>query len=647
MNIISKKLQDGGSLPPLASFVSVVQPTTVPLPFDEDNNGANYGKSSNKDKSTEILPMELIEKLAENGLQSDVKDFVSRVMQLSQSIGSNPYDISGSSLQEMDNAYKVLASNYLPEIFQAKKNLEAAVKLASEQGGLNEAAINSDGKVWVMNKNNKIVSKHIESVKDGVDTILTNAQLANLRETVFKFNPELTNTVYNAIGIPKITEYIKTRIATAASSTNKVSGEVQKEKDSVIGAKELGDIVAGYNVGDGLYKITKEITNSSGQAAQAINYVLATMPENYKTLLKIKAKNSLGDPTNKGLRTLVGLLIGSTMSDNISITSELVVNPVTGKAMKGNTNTSKGIDDVKMTPAIAFATGMGSYGEHYIGTGGNRAFKMYGFSGIPAMSGDKPMGENSLSELGRTDLAPVLDFNNVSFGNQKINLAQGNKIIVNGNGIIGADLPIDLQAYRNGQGMIKPDLAMLKQVEKADAIAKAKGYFDQLEQAKNAHDNNRVANIVSAINKIYADNGLQAKYRKDGELSFTYKRFALVPAAADEVALNGSINSDYVQEVEDINVRKAIQEAIKNNDKTAPTNASRGFLGFFKGDKVYQGTLFIPVRSSVVTASLTGGSGNLLEMGQATTLDAMEQHRQNRAPFQESDNFIKQGNNGQ
>nr|DAK03503.1 MAG TPA: hypothetical protein [Bacteriophage sp.] len=51
-------------------------------------------------------------------------------------------------------------------------------------------------------------------------------------------------------------------------------------------------------------------------------------------------------------------------------------------------------------------------------------------------------------------------------GGNMINPVQANKIALNGNKIVAADLPLDQQALRRGE--IKPDLDMLLRKEKAD-----------------------------------------------------------------------------------------------------------------------------------------------------------------------------------
>lgn len=638
MRIINK-LQSGGGLPPLASFTSIIKPSTQGqgYPFDTDDDSKDSKKDS---KKIGLLTDDMIKMITSEGLSSDVSSLIDNLGVFEDDIYSNPYDLSGAV---NSTKYKAILKT-LPKIKWEHARLEDAVKEATKNGGLNETAIDSFGYVYVKNfKDNKIKKKSVGTVDLLREVMLTNADLVNIRESDprFAFNSNLTNTVYNATSIPQITTWIKTVIDNSATVSQKQVGNVSYEKGNIKnGALELGKIVASNNPVDGMYKVAEDTSSNAKAAMSALQYIESVMPSNYKTLLKVKAMMSLHDASEKGFSTVLGMLVGSVISGNSSIEAELMTDPTTGTKIKADG--TKSMDDIKNTPAIAFATGMGNYSTYYMNTGGNRMFKMYGFSGIPAMQGDKPLGEDTLVELGKTDLAPVLDFNNVTFGNQRISIAQGNKILVNGNGIVGVDLPIDLIAYQNGKGVIKPDLAVLQQIEKADTIVSSKGLYNKLNYAKQTGNTAEVNNIASQINKIYRDNGLTPKLDGTGELALSYKRFAMISASADETAFNGSLDLQYVKPIEDLNLRKSVQDALHAKDNNYKVNAGNGFLGFGKGNTLYEGTVFIPVNANVTTASL-GDKSNLLTMGQATQVEAETQHREflQKNPYVKSTNFMK------
>jgi hypothetical protein len=148
------------------------------------------------------------------------------------------------------------------------------------------------------------------------------------------------------------------------------------------------------------------------------------------------------------------------------------IDPITGQAAKGNKSGSGG-EGSDMTPAMALSMGLGERETFVISDKTADGLKVSAVN-LPLLDANhKPVAIATLQQIGSGDYAGQLQLNNATMGGVKISPEGINNVLVSEGRIHAAELPIDKNAA--AQGIIKPDLNFLKNVEKADEQIRAAG----------------------------------------------------------------------------------------------------------------------------------------------------------------------------
>ena len=117
------------------------------------------------------------------------------------------------------------------------------------------------------------------------DRVLTNADLADLRANKLPYANNISTVIANGVSMDSINKTVWDLIGKIGKdSTSKEFFKTKKGKDIKEGIDEL--LAAGQ---DGVYKITESNTDQSKKARVALTYLLSTMPNNAKALLRGKA----------------------------------------------------------------------------------------------------------------------------------------------------------------------------------------------------------------------------------------------------------------------------------------------------------------------------------------------------------------------
>lgn len=591
------KLQQGGGMPAFVSYTNVPQPQPT-APYTSS-------QSTEEQEQESLLDKNMIKFLYENGIPSDVESFIDRSGIFSSDLTSNPFRKEDSMIQ-----YKTILK-MLPRIKAESERFKSAMTQAEKNDGLNEIAVTDRGLVITMTSDGSFDSKRIQDVDFNKEKVLTNAELANYRanDVSGAFNTGITDIISNGIGIPKITEYIRSITDKLGSSSVSSDGYVSQKSGRVLkGLAYLSSLnpsqmeLAGMSV-DGMYKVSGMDKSQAQQAQQAINYIISTLPKNMATVLQAKAATTFGDNSVEGVKKLVTMLTASALKGEHTFSLDYQKNI----DADGGTKSSEGKDDNIIDPAKMFVLGLGDKQMYTINNGNSYNLQVYGNKGIVTDRSGKPLGRSTLSDVAESTYAGALDLKNASMGDQLLDFVQTDRVALNGSGVVGADLPIDIVAKQSG--VLKPDLDALKRMEAADEKIRDEGI-----------------NSYEEMNKIYASHNLPFKFDENGNINFnSYARFAIFDAFADESAfLEDASLAESLDEVVDENTRRGVASILKQADKDYKIS-NGGFMGLGSGTHIYSGSVYVPIISNILNVAAGSGHYPTLQGNDAHKLDALYQ----------------------
>ena len=594
---LTYKLQQGGGMPAFVSYTNVPQPQ-VAAPYSSSSQGEPDG-------SVGLLDKNMVKFLYENGIPSDVEAFVETSGIFSDSIYKNPFS-NNATVQ-----YKTILK-MLPRIKAENERFKNAMTQADKNGGLGEIAVTDGGHVITVDAEGKLQKKSLNDVDLNSEQILTNSELANYRANSINaaFNTDLTSIIGNAVGIPKITEYIQSvvnKLGTTSMSregyVGQQSGRILKGMEYLAALQPSREDLSGMSV-DGLYKMSSMDKSQQAQANQALGYLLTSLPKNMRTVLQAKAAMYLGDNSAEGVKKLLMSLTQSALSGEHTLKLDLQEKvDASGKAKTSGSGGDNNITD----PAKAFLLGLGEIKNHKINNGNSYSLNLPGNSAPLVDTSGKTIGSATLEDAARSAFSGVLDFKNATMGGQLLNSSQRSRVAIDGSNVVAVDLPVDTQALQSG--VLKPDIDSLKRLELAENEIREGDIKDEAQK-----------------NEIYAKYKLPYKYINGQINTNAYGRFAVLDASADESAfVEDPTMDDTLSEVTDINERESIERILKAADASFKMSQPSIFSG---GNNVYSGSVYIPVRQNLINASLGSGHYSTIQGNDAMDIEAKEQQKQ-------------------
>ena len=419
--------QQGGAIP----FVTY-KPVIVTGGEQQAQSSGTKSSSSGGIGSKEIFELLSKEKLLPN-------DFRKIATQL-QDFQTTPSNTAG-----MESNYLQIL-NGLQNAMYNKEEYSKAFNTVKENKGLNEVAITLSGELMCVNKEGdyKLLSPgELSNNKEYIP--LTNSQLLSFRanDDDLAFNSMIFNTISNGIGMEKVTEIISQTIDKLKSSTDKEQGYLNVDQKRIITGledfmKACSEIKGEFEPTlQNLYKYSILDKNQIEQVKNAFNYIINTLPNNAKTLLKIKS-----DGTEKGVLKLIASLIGSQIASEREFTLDL------DKSNK---------DDNILTETFAYQVQQNKGGQKRtfkIDNGKGVSFNLDGTVFKQVFTPDyNPINDSTAYEmLSKSNLySMAID---AYFGNQKIKHSDLKNIIYDDTqGIMRVNVPVDESG--------KPDLNLL------------------------------------------------------------------------------------------------------------------------------------------------------------------------------------------
>lgn len=588
------KFQQGGATPPFVAYQPVIVSDKRTTATQEEVLAAKATKESESGKlSSKDLYTMLKEKL--KGLPNDVNIAMNQLQQLEQ---LTSMDFDGSFTQNIESKY-LSTLQTMNQLSFSREQYDKALDNVKSNGGLNEAAIDQYGQVYMTNgKDYKLMSP--EEAKQSGWKQMTNQDLLYLRanDPSLSGKDEILNVVNNGIGISQVTKMIQDSIGNLGTNSNSETAYattqqgqlIQGLNDFIKAAQETGQYDASI---EDLYKAQIINKTQAQQASQAIAYIYKTLPQNAKSLLKTRTEGG----TDKEALNLVSTLVLSKTSTEKSFTADLEGGP-TKKSMSKDANAgSKDDTELKTSLPLQVMQDMGGadIAPVTIDKGDGIQMSVYGsfFSAVTDKKGDTITNtslQNMLAQSGLQDI--VKNVRNITFGDQKLTPEQLSKITYNNTGVVRAELPV------NEDGTVK--LSVLDDFNAAMNEIKGLG--------------NASREQVEAIKaKYHLD-----QYLKDDGTPNPKHTAPFILTEGYTTEKNGIEDTAYVKHIKNPTddqiqlIKDSLTVGTGKDAKVPDIDTFDWYNPFdwFGTENIYKATVYIPI-SNNVGAAVRGGNQNL------------------------------------
>lgn len=588
------KFDQGGATPPYVAYQPVIVSDKRTSAIPEEAVAAKVASDADKGKLTsKDLYTMLKEKL--KGLPSDVDVAMWKLQSVEESLN---LDFFHDFTSNVENRY-LNALQTMNQLSFSREQYDKALDNVKSNGGLNEAAIDQYGQVYMTNgKDYKLMSP--EKAKQSGWKQMTNQDLLYLRanDPSLSGKDEILNVVNNGIGISQVTKMIQDSIGNLGTNSNSETAYattqqgqlIQGLNDFIKAAQETGQYDASI---EDLYKAQIINKTQAQQAQQAIAYIYKTLPQNAKSLLKTRTEGG----TDKEALNLISTLVLSKTSEDRSFTVDLEGGP-TKKSMSKDANAGSK-DDTELKTSLPLQVmqdiGGADIAPVTIDKGDGVQMSVYGsfFSAINDKKGEPIVNtslQNMLAQSGLQDI--VKNVRSITFGDQKLTPEQLSKITYNNTGIVRADLPV------NEDGTVK--LSVLDDFNAAMNEIKGLG--------------NASREQVEAIKAKYH---LDQYLKDDGTPNPKHTApFMLTEGYTTEK--NGIEDTAYVKHIKNptddqIQLIKDSLTVGTGKDAKVPDIDTFDWYNpfdYFGTENIYKATVYIPI-SNNVGAAVRGGNQNL------------------------------------
>lgn len=570
---------------------------TIATSMSFGNNARQQQNSNNGD----VTMKDLLSSIKDmQGLPTDV-NFVINKIKSDLSLAEILKDpVTGQSPISLTDAY-LQGIQYLNQVKNSKLTFDNAYRNASNKGTIGEAAITSDGNVIV--KNIKDGSLSTISVQQYLNnekaySLQTNGDLLQLRrmDPNYKFADNILDVVENGISTKGINDFISQFSSGLGVNTLQQEGYSKVQAQRIINGTNI--IQEAYRNGvnltggiDGLFKTTKLSEDQKRQAQEAVIAIYKLLPKNYRSLLALNAGNAQNP--DKGVFDLITIMIDKNTSNKLQYSIDKISEKNGNKKGDGS-DEDDSLDKVKEGPEGQWFRGVGEQKSFNLSLDGSQGFVVKGVVGAITKNDKQPLGSNaSLQEVSESRFANGLDINNATFGDgMRIDSNSINKVIVDANRLVSAELPLDTST-----DIPMPDFSILQKKENADVQLKSRYKIDP-------DNENLTQQQKHLVNTVYKNYNIPAKYDENtgNIIQGKWKRFGLLKGTLTNESILGDVNTKYIRQVEDSNEIKNYTDSRKTKTGQKKYQFDSGWFGSgINGDKLYQGTIFIPVTDSYMT----------------------------------------------
>lgn len=611
--------QQGGAMAPYVTYTPLVpqqgqQPINVASqqPVQQQQTKSDDGKLKDKDLATMLKDID--------GLPNDMTQIANSISDL--------YSLGSSGLlpqQDMMNLY--ISSLLKVKIAGFNKNeYEEAYKRATENDGLSEIGIASDGRhVYVRDINDsKIKAVNVADFMKNQRKYqaITNGELLQIRANSpqMAFNNDILRVVENGIGMEKVQSMLKSQLVDLGKSkregTIRAYVDDQRVIDGLEVIKELqqAGVPASVNL-DGLYE-GDFITESQKKQAEAVTmYLYKTLPKNAQTLLQIRSGN-VKNPI-QGACELIFELVNATTSD--TITGKLEYKGAYNKDGTKSSSSGTKDDSIDSNPYISMIREQGGQENVpcvILTAGGTTGMRFYGtrYSQLPRVNSD--MSIDMLLSTGLQGIVQSRD--GITFGDQEIGSDKLRDVLYDNQGGVVATLPCKIN--KNGNKVV--NLEVLDKYSKVQEDLKGKHFTSEQEYQRAMAESLKRHGLDELID---ASTGLP-DYRQ-------FTQFLVVAGYTTDKNIDINKDSKFIQKVDaDGSLQDKLERglSIKSGDYKESYSVDIGdkWPIFEWGyDDVYRASIYIPLNNNLNAAVNAWDSGKI-SMNEAKDLEYGYQVRQ-------------------
>lgn len=508
-----------------------------------------------------------------------------------------------------------LAAIYLQNLMQLKNNVfnqeayNKAYEQVKAQGGLNEYAITTNGKLVVQDmETKKLMYMTAKELKDSTNDnlqVLTNSNLLSLRAN----SPNLVNDnsilqiVENGIGMEQIAKMIQERLQSLGTDETKYEGQTVRLNGQLqAGAEILGaladserTIFDGSTKLEGLHSWEVLTKTQQRQAKHALRWIINSLPDNAKTLLSIKAG---GD---KNVEGLIMSLIQSRTNETRHVTTdfEKTWDDLTGSGKSKSQDDKDSMENVKYNTASEWLKGYGISERFIINPGSSNAFDVTANGLQLTSSSNDPLGAGkTLEDITAGGYSGILNMSQATMGGRRVKQSVLDQVFIDDGMVYSIDFPV----MPDG---ITPDLRDDTLQRKKQAEEAIKTYGIDLKNPDSIRTN------FSTVNQIYKSFGFtDPVYNSDGSVNQrSWRRFGVINARTDGRTLEQPTfeNNKLLSPITDDYEIDALKAEMKERNKNYQFDDNN--WGILEGDynSFYKGTVWIPVNESFVAAQAGTG----------------------------------------
>ena len=576
-----KRFQEGGQFAVYQPLPMMQPQAPAPQP---KGGGQQEGEQGGLDK-------DIVKKLMGEGIANDVMSFSNSVNQAYKAYSElSDFERSTSRGQRYRDEMKgdLGALNML---MRNKKEFDQSIEKVKSQDAYGELAITARGLVVKNLKTGKLSEiSHQDYAsdlrkEDRNFQALTNAELINERE----YNPLLVNdkhsinSLNSSAGMESVKKEITSVLANLGSDSKSDSkGFFANTADSEEIKRSARQIVGMSK--EGIYKIDQMASNETNerQLKAAASAMWQNLSSSARSLLKARAVANGADPKSiesTALDYALSLLNPASKTASVS-KSDAAYDTSLNK--DPNAGTDKETGTYSYYESLATMAGNPNYMDVDLGSG-DKLTALGSVSG-PISENGKLVGQTSIRNT--PGLKAVANFNNMYFGDNKVDVNFADAVVYNGDDVMNVALP----AKRDANGGMKPDF---------DVIPTYNKVMKDIQSAPNKMAREKIINAA----------GFQMK--PDGTPDVPTTNFIVFNGMVNDQALGTSnYNKRLVKQV-DGNLEKQYEKAYRFDGHNAdekgkdlkPEEYDRWFGARWANPlDVLQGMVFIEAKQNPVAA---------------------------------------------
>ena len=540
-------------------------------------------KSAGAEKISGTIKKEVIGILKENGIPSDVNEFLTKANDfLNNSTSLSNMSLFGGTNDDYSVSDLITIQQMANSVKWNKTRWDEAVKNLDSEDAWGEVALDSRGHMYIMDESGNISTVDPKKFNSEKQQVLTNEQILGLRERSpqFAMNSNVLLNAGSAVGMKSVQDYLLGLVEKLGTST--LQGYASKEQNQIVnGIRELME-----SGPDGYYKISTK--SQASDVKSALRYLYSQLTPQMKKTLNATIAAEGGDPTKDSLS-----FVASILTQNID--SEQKVDFDSSATKSAGLDSESKMPTAKQTLAERYATGNGFSAPEWfpiVNAGQNTPMYVSAQNLGPVLKKDEKslMGDVNLEVLLNEayGIGAQVDRSSITFGDVPITWDDASKLMYEGDSNF---YRVHLPATKDSAGRIRPDFELQKTI---DSINK------ELQGMTPGQIKSAIADIPGV--KFNEKTGLV-------EAKNTHVFYTFSAIASDDTLgnLNGSQYVHQLSNQEDRQKKNKYNEAVKYRSSVRGKNAEEtgnSRTDWWWGYKFYEGNVFIPLNDSMLSASI-------------------------------------------